>query len=102
MSPPSEPESGYQYQSGVAPETILRPDNCEYGYVDVSDPRCEYKGQVVGEGKVVRENCNECRCETSSTRPGCMEMMCSTHQCIIDVASYQDLEAGATDTAAWN
>ena len=79
----------------MAPETILRPDNCEYGYVDVSDPRCEYKGQVVGEGKVVRENCNECRCETSSTRPGCMEMMCSTHQCIIDVASYQDLEAGA-------
>ena len=71
---------------------------------------CEYHGQQVKQGDTVMENCNECRCEASSSSPGCMEVsteasggqqphntlqvLCSTTQCVLDPATVRVLGAG--------
>ena len=64
----------------------------------------------VKQGDTVMENCNECRCEASSSSPGCMEVsievsrgrhglitlqvLCSTTQCVLDPATVRGLGAG--------
>ena len=36
-------------------------------------------------GEVVRENCNNCTCQISVSRPGCMEVSCSSSPCLTDL-----------------
>ena len=73
------------------------------------DPKCQYHGKDLREGETVRENCNECKCEVrkelfsiihhvlrklmqvSVSRPGCMEVLCSGHQCALDQAVEEKL-----------
>ena len=67
------------------------------------DPKCQFNGKDLREGETVTENCNECKCEVrkkivllhhafrklmqvSISRPGCMEVLCSSHQCALDPA----------------
>ena len=66
---------------------------------------------MIQEGETVRENCNECKCEVrneefvfsshviikqvSVSRPGCMEVLCSSHQCALDPAVEQRLRAAS-------
>ena len=78
---------------------------------------CEYHGQQVKQGDTVMENCNECRCEASSSSPGCMEVsteasggqqphntlqvLCSTTQCVLDPATVRGLRAGRGAGLGW-
>ena len=78
---------------------------------------CEYGGQEVKQGDTVMENCNECRCEASSSSPGCMEVsaeliggrhgdntvqvLCSTTQCVLDPATVRGLGAGLGAGLGW-
>ena len=34
-------------------------------------------------GNTVRRDCNDCRCEVSPSRPGCLELLCTSYQCLL-------------------
>ena len=49
---------------------------------------------MVREGDSVRDNCNTCKCEVSETHQGCMDILCSTYQCVLETSVYEELEQG--------
>lgn len=83
-----------QYQTAVSPGSVTMPSDCQYGVLNISRPQCQYHGTVVREGDSVRDNCNTCKCEISETHQGCMDILCSTYQCVLETSVYEELEQG--------
>lgn len=83
------------YQEGPQAATLLRPpQDCQHGVLNLANPVCLYKGREVSERETVQDNCNQCQCQVSRVKPGCMEIMCSTNKCMLEEEVMKELEDG--------
>merc|ERR1719209_1529512 len=89
-----EPQDQYFALAGPEPLTIPRPQDCTHGVLNISHPMCEYKGRSYSDRDTIRDNCNTCSCQVSKVKTGCMEVLCSTDQCIIEEAVLQEVREG--------
>jgi len=66
--------------------------HCQHG----AGPVCLYKGEVMREGETVSENCNQCSCQASATYPGCMDVVCTSHTCLLEEEIITEMEGNST------
>jgi len=73
--------------AGPVPARVQIPSpvqSCIHGYSDIPEPVCQYRGEILRDRQTVSNNCNQCSCQVSATSPGCMEMVCTNHACILE------------------
>jgi len=87
-------EPQYYEQKAPEPLTIPRPQDCAHGVLNISNPMCEYKGRSYSDRDTIRDNCNTCSCQVSKVKPGCMEVLCSTDQCLVEESVLQEVREG--------
>lgn len=76
------------------PSSITRPRDCKHGVLNIAAPVCLYKGVTFSDRDTIKENCNTCSCQVSKTKPGCMEVLCTTDQCMVEEGVIEELREG--------
>ena len=76
---------------------------------------CKYRGAELQLGETQEHNCNHCKCQVcanteiladivsilgqvSTDKPGCMEVLCSTFQCLLEEEVMAELMKGEADS----
>lgn len=89
-----QPDERIVYSTGPAPETIRRPD-CSDGVYNISAPVCKIGQRTLGLRESIENNCNHCKCQISQEKPGCMEVLCSNLQCMLEKKTMEEQQNGA-------
>jgi len=92
-------EGQYEEQKAPAALHLLGPPTeCQHGVLNISNPMCSYGDTQYTERDTIHDNCNTCRCQVSSSQPGCMEVLCSTHKCLVEERVLSELTQGAAQS----
>ena len=88
---------------------------CTILYLTILEPVCQYRGAELQLGETQEHNCNHCKCQVwtctgilpgipsllgqvSTDKPGCMEVLCSTFQCLLEEEVMTELMEGEEES----
>jgi len=84
---PQTTEKSPVYAEGAPSNFSMKPDDCPFGALDISNPQCDYNGVIYKAGDVIRDNCNDCICQepmSGDEHQSCMKVICSEEMCVTD------------------